>query len=275
MVTAQPAAPSAPEELHRTLLVRPPSPALADGELTHLERVPVDADLAARQWARYVDVFRGLGWAVRELPAADAHPDGVFVEDAVVVFDGSAGGAAGGLVVLTRPGALSRRGEIDSMRPVAEAAGREVAEIAEPGTLEGGDILKVGRTVYVGRTERTNAEGAAQLRALLEPRGWRVVEVPVTRALHLKSAVTALPDGTVIGYEPLVDDPGAFESFLAVPEAEGTAVVVLDPTTVLLSESAPATAQLLRGRGLTVLTTPVTEFEKLEGCVTCLSVRVR
>ncbi len=265
MVTTEPA--------HRTLLVRPPSPALADGELTHLERVPVDAALAAAQWARYVDVFRDLGWAVRELPAADAHPDGVFVEDTVVVFDGPGGGP--GLVVLTRPGALSRRGEIESMRPVAGATGREVAEIAAPGTLEGGDILKVGSTVYVGRTARTNADGAAQLRALLEPRGWRVVEVPVTRALHLKTAVTALPDGTVIGYGPLVDDPSAFESFLPGPEAEGTAVVVLDPTTVLLSGSAPATAELLRGRGLTVRTTPVTEFEKLEGCVTCLSVRVR
>ncbi|MGW2091261.1 dimethylargininase [Promicromonospora sukumoe] len=273
MVISQPGA----QPAHRTLLVRPPSPALADGELTHLERVPVDPALAARQWSRYVDVFRDLGWAVRELPAADAHPDGVFVEDAVVVFDGP-GGAAGeddGLVVLTRPGALSRRGEIESMRPEAVATGREVAEIAAPGTLEGGDILKVGGTVYVGRTARTNAEGAAQLRALLEPRGWRVVEVPVTRALHLKSAVTALPDGTVIGYPPLVDDPSVFESFLPVPEAEGTAVVVLDPATVLLSESAPATAELLRGRGLTVHTTPVTEFEKLEGCVTCLSVRVR
>ncbi|MFE7506193.1 dimethylargininase [Promicromonospora sp. NPDC057488] len=266
MVTTEPA--------HRTLLVRPPSPALADGELTHLERVPVDAALAAAQWARYVDVFRDLGWAVRELPAADEHPDGVFVEDAVVVFD-APGSDARGLAVLTRPGALSRRGEIESMRPVAAATGREVAEIAEPGTLEGGDILKVGRTVYVGRTLRTNAEGAAQLRALLEPRGWSVVEVPVTKALHLKTAVTALPDGTVIGYPPLVDDPSVFPSFLPVPEAEGTAVVVLDQDTVLLSEGAPGTAALLRERGLTVRTTPVSEFEKLEGCVTCLSVRVR
>ncbi|WP_036959688.1 dimethylargininase [Promicromonospora kroppenstedtii] len=259
MITTEPA--------HRTLLVRPPSPALADGELTHLERVPVDAALAAAQWARYVDVFRDLGWAVRELPAADQHPDGVFVEDTVVVFDD--------LAVLTRPGALSRRGEIESMRPVAAATGREVAEITEPGTLEGGDILKVGRTVYVGRTLRTDADGAAQLRALLEPRGWTVVEVPVTKALHLKTAVTALPDGTVIGYPPLVDDPSVFETFLAVPEAEGTAVVVLDRDTVLLSEGAPGTAALLRERGLTVRTTPVSEFEKLEGCVTCLSVRVR
>ncbi|WP_020015263.1 dimethylargininase [Promicromonospora sukumoe] len=259
MVTTEPA--------HRTLLVRPPSPALAGGELTHLERVPVDAALAAAQWARYVDVFRDQGWAVRELPAADQHPDGVFVEDTVVVFDD--------LMVLTRPGALSRRGEVESMRPMAGATGREVAEITEPGTLEGGDILKVGRTVYVGRTLRTNEDGAAQLRALLEPRAWTVVEVPVTKALHLKSAVTALPDGTVIGYPPLVDDPAVFESFLPVPEAEGTAVVVLDQDTVLLSEGAPGTAELLRGRGLTVRTTPVSEFEKLEGCVTCLSVRVR
>jgi dimethylargininase len=240
---------------------------LADGELTHLERVPVDADLAAQQWQRYVEVFRGYGWDVRAVPAAEAYPDGVFVEDAVVVFDG--------LAVLTRPGALTRRGEVESVRPVVEGAVHELAEIMEPGTLEGGDVLKVGRTVYVGRTARTNAEGAAQLRALLEPRGWRVVEVPMARALHLKSAVTALPDGTVIGYEPFVEDTGVFDAFLPVPEAEGSAVVVLDRTTVLMSAAAPGTADLLRGRGLTVLTTPVTEFEKLEGCVTCLSVRVR
>lgn len=251
----------------RTLLVRPPSARLADGELTHLERVPVDADLAAAQWQRYVEVFRGYGWDVRAVPAAEAHPDGVFVEDAVVVFDD--------LAVLTRPGALTRRDEVASVRPAVEAVVTELAQITEPGTLEGGDVLKVGRTAYVGRTARTNAEGAAQLRALLEPRGWRVVEVPVTRALHLKSAVTALPDGTVIGYAPLVEDPGVFDTFVPVPEVEGSAVVVLDESTVLMSAAAPATTELLRGRGLTVLTTPVTEFEKLEGCVTCLSVRVR
>ena len=265
--TEQTTAEPATGRARRTLLVRPPSVRLADGELTHLERVPVDADLAAEQWQRYVEVFRGYGWDVRAVPAAEAHPDGVFVEDAVVVFDD--------LAVLTRPGALSRRGEVESVRPAVEAVVRELAQITEPGTLEGGDVLKVGRTVYVGRTARTNADGAAQLRALLEPRGWRVVEVPMTRALHLKSAVTALPDGTVIGYVPFVEDTGLFDAFLPVPEAEGSAVVVLDETTVLMSAAAPATTELLRGRGLTVLTTPVTEFEKLEGCVTCLSVRLR
>jgi len=93
--------------------------------------------------------------------------------------------------------------------------------------------------------------------------------------LHLKSGVTALPDGTVIGYLPLVDDPAVFPAFLAVPEPEGVAVVVLDRDSVLMSASAPRTADLLRERGLEVVTTPLTEFEKLEGCVTCLSVRLR
>jgi len=250
------------------LFVRPPSPRLADGELTHIERAPVDADLAAQQWSAYVDAYRRRGWDVLEVPSADEHPDGVFVEDAVVVFDD--------LAVLTRPGALSRRGEVDSMRnAVEQALGLAVAAIDEPGTLEGGDVLKVGRTAYVGASSRTNAEGIDQLRLLLGPRGWNVVEVPVTKVLHLKSGITALPDGTIIGFEPLVDDPQLFERFLGVPEAHGTAVVVLDANTVLMSADAPRTAALLREKGLEVVTTPVSEFEKLEGCVTCLSVRVR
>ena len=147
--------------------------------------------------------------------------------------------------------------------------------ITEPGTLDGGDVLKVGRTVYVGASSRTNAGGIGQLRHLLEPRSWTVVEIPVTKVLHLKSAVTALPDGTIVGYEPLVDDTSLFPSVLSVPEATGCAVVVLDPTTVVMSADAPRTSLLLQERGLTVVTTPVTEFEKLEGCVTCLSVRLR
>jgi dimethylargininase len=249
------------------LVVRPPSPRLADGELTHLDRVAVDAALAQAQWRAYVDVFRARGWEIVEAPSADEHPDGVFVEDALLMFDD--------LAVLARAGAASRRGEIDSVRAVAASVAREVVEIAEPGTLDGGDVLKVGRTVYVGRSDRTDDDGIAQLRAVLEPRGWQVAVVSVRSVLHLKSAVTALPDGTVIGYPPLVDAPGAFEHFLPVPEAHGNAVVVLDDETVLLSADAPLTAALLRERGWHVVTTPVSEFEKLEGCVTCLSVRVR
>ena len=132
-----------------------------------------------------------------------------------------------------------------------------------------------GTTVYVGLGSRTNEDGIRQLAAIIEPLGYRIVAVPVTRALHLKSSVTALPDGTVIGYPPLVDDPGVFPDFLAVPEPHGTAVVVLDDDTVLMSASAPKTARLLAERGLEVVIVPITEFEKLEGCVTCLSVRLR
>ncbi|MBW9109784.1 N(G),N(G)-dimethylarginine dimethylaminohydrolase [Microbacterium trichothecenolyticum] len=249
------------------LLVRRPSPRLAEGELTHIERVPVDAELAQHQWDSYVDVFRRRGWEVVEVDPADEHADGVFIEDAVVMF--------GDLAVLTSPGAESRRGEIASARSALEGAGIPYRAIELPGTLDGGDVLKIGRTVYVGRTLRTNDEGIAQLRDLLSPRGWSVVAVPVSKVLHLKSGVTALPDGTVVGFEPLVDDPGAYPDFLAVPEEHGTAVVVLDDATVLMSADAPETAELYRSRGLEVITTPITEFEKLEGCVTCLSVRVR
>lgn len=249
------------------LLVRRPSPRLAEGELTHIERLPVDAGLALQQWESYVEVFRRRGWEVVEIDPADAHADGVFVEDTVVMF--------GDVAVLTRPGADSRRGEIDSTRAALEASGIPFLSIEDPGTLDGGDVLKVGRTVYVGSTLRTNEAGIAQLRGFLEPRGWTVVAVPVSKVLHLKSGVTALPDGTVVGFEPLVDDTGVYPEFLAVPEEHGTAVVVLDADTVLMSADAPETADLYRSRGLEVLTTPITEFEKLEGCVTCLSVRVR
>ncbi|TDN92485.1 dimethylargininase [Microbacterium sp. BK668] len=249
------------------LLVRRPSPHLAGGELTHLDRVPVDPALAQRQWERYVDVFRDRGWEIVEVDAADEHPDGVFVEDAVVVFDD--------LAVLCRAGAESRRGEKESVRAAIATTGLEMAEITAPATLDGGDVLKIGRTVYIGASSRTDAEGIEQLRALLEPRGWTVEAVPVSRVLHLKSGVTALPDGTVIGFEPLVDDPSVFPTFAGVPEAHGTAVVVLDEHTVLMSADAPDTAALHRARGLEVVTTDVSEFEKLEGCVTCLSVRLR
>jgi len=204
------------------ILVRRPSPLLADGELTHLERVPVDADLALAQWREYVEVFRARGWDVTEVAAADEHPDGVFLEDAVVVF--------GDLALLTSPGAESRRGEVDSVAPVVAATGLEVVRLEPPAHLDGGDVLKVGRTVYVGRGSRTNDAGVEALRRLLAPRGWDVVAVPVSKVLHLKSGVTALPDGTVLGYPPLVDDPGVFPEFQAVPEPEGVAVVVLGPS---------------------------------------------
>jgi len=249
------------------ILVRRPSPQLAAGELTHLDRVRVDADLALAQWQGYVDAFRTRGWGVTEIEPADEHPDGVFVEDAVVAF--------GELAVLAFPGADSRRGELATVAPVIDGLGLEVHRIEPPGTLDGGDVLKVGRTAYVGRSTRTDDAGIAQLRAIVAPAGWTVVTVPVTRVLHLKSAVTALPGGPIVGRSANVDDPAAFGEFLEVPEEHGTAVVDLGGGAVLMSSGAPRTAELFGARGLEVVTVPITEFEKLEGCVTCLSVRLR
>jgi dimethylargininase len=139
-------------------------------------------------------------------------------------------------------------------------------------------VLKIGSTVYVGRSGRTNDSGIAQLAEALEREGAQVRAVPVTKVLHLKSAVTALPDGTVIGYPPLVDDPGAFERFLPVPEEAGAQVVLLDDDgehRLLMASSAPRSAELFAERGYRPVPVDVGEFEKLEGCVTCLSVRLR
>ncbi|TFD29457.1 dimethylargininase [Cryobacterium cryoconiti] len=251
----------------RRALVRRPARNLAEGQLTHITRSPIDPDLADEQWRGYVAALTNEGWETIEVEPALDLPDSVFVEDAVILF--------GDLAVVASPGALSRRDETPAAEAAVRALGLTVHRIELPGTLDGGDVLKVGRTVYVGQSRRTNAEGIRQLRALLEARGHTVVAVPITKVLHLKTAVTALPDGTVIGYRPLIDDPSLFPRFLPVPEPEGTAVVVLDAATLLMSSAAPRSAALFAGLGYRVIAVDISEFEKLEGCVTCLSVRVR
>jgi dimethylargininase len=248
-------------------LVRPPGPILADGLLTHIDRTPIDVELAAAQWRAYVDALHENGWTTAEVDPADECADAVFIEDAMVVFDR--------LCVITRPGAVSRQPEVVGAESAAAAAGLEIHRIVEPGTLDGGDVLKVDRTVYVGVGGRTNAAAVAQLAFLLAPHDWDVRPVPVHRVLHLKSAVTALPDGTVVGYPELVDDPSAFEPFLAVPEPAGAHVVLLGDDRLLMSADAPETAALYRSMGYGVVEVDISEFEKLEGCVTCLSVRIR
>ncbi|MDJ0344294.1 N(G),N(G)-dimethylarginine dimethylaminohydrolase [Streptomyces sp. H10-C2] len=248
-------------------LVRRPSPRLAEGLVTHIGRSPVDAGLALRQWERYVGVLAEHGWETVEVAPADDCPDGVFIEDAMVVFRNVA--------LISRPGAPSRRPETDGAEQAAVALGCSVNRIREPGTLDGGDVLKVGDTLYVGRGGRTNAEGVRQLRAVFEPLGARVVAVPVAKVLHLKSAVTALPDGTVIGYPPLVDDPAVFTHFRPVPEESGSHVVLLGGDELLMAAGAPRSAELLSGLGYRPVMVDISEFEKLEGCVTCLSVRLR
>jgi dimethylargininase len=251
----------------RYVLVRRPAESLADGIVTHVERSTVDLDLAEEQWEAYLAALTGAGWEPVEVAVADELPDSVFIEDAVVMF--------GALAVIGSPGAESRVGELDAVEASVRSLGLETVRIERPGTLDGGDVLKIDTTVYVGRGGRTNSDGIRQLRKILAPRGYSVVAVPVTKALHLKSTVTALPDGTVIGYRPLVDDPFVYDRFLEVPEPSGAHVVVLADDTVLVAASAPESARLIEGLGYRVISVDISEFEKLEGCVTCLSVRVR
>lgn len=257
-VVGVPAAPQA--------LIRRPSPSLADGLVTHIERVPIDVDLAAEQWQGYVDALTGNGWRTHEVPAAPDCPDSVFVEDTVVMYEGTA--------VICRPGARSRKPETTGTAETLGALGYPVRSMTS-GTLDGGDVLKIGSLVYVGRGGRTDAAGVAEFRSLVEPLGARVIAVPLTKVLHLKSAVTALPDGTVIGYPPLVDDPSFFPHFRPMPEEPGSHIVDLGQGRLLIATSAPRSADLLADLGYTPVPVQLTEFEKMEGCVTCLSVRLR
>jgi dimethylargininase len=248
-------------------LVRRPSSRLSEGIVDHIERVPVDHALAVDQWGHYVALLQRYDWETVEVAPADDCPDSVFVEDTLVVYKNAA--------LICRPGAASRRPEITQAQRTIERLGYSIDRIQEPGTLEGGDVLKVGDLIYVGRSARTNGDGVAQLRRIFEPLGAAVVEVPVSKVLHLKSAATALPNGSVIGYLPALDSASIFPNVLPTPEASGAHVVLLGGNRLLIAASAPRTAELLAGLGYEPIIVDISEYEKLEGCVTCLSVRLR
>jgi dimethylargininase len=243
-------------------LVRVPSPRLAEGIVTHVERTPVDVIRARRQHDAYVQALAEVGWRPVRVPAADDCPDSVFVEDTVVVRDGRA--------VLTRPGAPERRPELAAVEATVRELGLDVARIEAPGTLDGGDVLQTDHGVYVGLGGRTNADGIAQLAALL---GRPCVPVPLRGVLHLKSAVTALPDGTVLAIAETVDT-SVFPRVVEVSEPSGAHVVPLGGNAVLIAASAPRTAEAIRDMGYTPVVVDISEFERLEGCVTCLNVLV-
>jgi dimethylargininase len=235
--------------------------------VTHIERVPVDVDVATKQWRGYVDALDDHGWEIIEVAPADDCPDAVFIEDTVAMFDD--------LAVITRPGAPVRVPETAAVQAMVAELGYELVHIEPPGTLDGGDVLKVDNVVYVGLGGRTNVAGIDNLAALVEPRGWQVVTVPVTKALHLKSAITALPDGTIVGWPAAVDDATMFDRFLPTPEESGAHVVVLDETRLLIAADCPRSATMYRSLGYELVEVDIGEFQKLEGCVTCLSVRLR
>jgi dimethylargininase len=240
---------------------------LASCELTHLERSPIDVDRAAAQHAQYEAELRRLGCRVEHIDAAHELPDSVFVEDAAVVFDEVA--------VITRPGARSRQAETAA---VGEALSkyRPVERLTAPASLDGGDVLRLGRMIYVGISTRTNVEGARQLGNIASRFGYTLRCARIRGCLHLKSAVTALDDRTVI-CNPEWIDARTFDGYEAcvVDAAEPFAANVLSMGgTVICAAAHERTAAALRARGYDVHAVDVSELAKAEAGVTCCSLIV-
>ena len=245
-------------------LTRPVSASLAQCELTYLTRTPIDIDRARRQHHAYEQALRQLGCRVVGMPEAPDLPDAVFVEDLALVLDE--------VGVLTRPGAASRRPEASA---VEETLGRyrSIRRIEAPGTLEGGDILRLGRRIFVGRSGRSNEEGIQQLQALGAEFGYAVQAVAVHGCLHLKSAVTDIaPDRLLIN--PAWVAPEAFEgwAWTAVAQGEDHAANALRIGDGLIYPGGfPRTLDTLNRLGLQVHGVDVSEIQKAEGAVTCCS----
>jgi dimethylargininase len=246
-------------------VTRAVSPALAECELTHLPRDPINVAEAMAQHAGYEAALRSLGATVVRAPDEPKLPDAVFVEDTALVLDEVA--------VITRPGAPSRRPEIESMAQILSAY-RPLRRIQAPGTLDGGDVLVVGRTIYVGRSSRSNADGIAQLETLLAEWGYEVIPVQVTGCLHLKSAVTQVGDELLL-INPAWVRPECFPSLevVTVAPSEPTGANALRiGSTIIYPTHHPQTADRLDRAGVRVVPVPCTELAKAEGGVTCCSV---
>lgn len=237
---------------------------LARGERSFREREPIDLERAVAQHAAYASLLRSLGLELVELPADPAFPDCCFVEDTAVVLDE--------LALLTRPGAVSRRGEVAAVE-AALAEYRAIETTPPPATLEGGDVMRVGHTLYVGHSARTNDAGIARLAAVAEPLGYRVVPVPVTGCLHLKSAVTALDHERVLVNRAWLDPAPlrGLELVDVAPEEPGAANVLRVAGLVIGHPGFPRTLERVAALGYAVRPLDVSEFLKAEAALTCKS----
>jgi dimethylargininase len=241
------------------------SPKLPECELTHLERIPIDMNKALAEHEHYLQVLKLAGYEVIEYSFNADYPDCVFVEDTAIVVDE--------LAVITNPGAGSRRGETINM---AKALGeyRTLAYISGSATLDGGDVLQVGRKFFVGITTRTNRAGFESLKVILEPYDYQVYPIEVTGSLHLKSAVTALDSRTVIAAVNWVDTSQieAHCQLIAVAEGEEPAANVLWlGETIYMADGYPRTKAIIKEAGYAVETINIHELQKAESGLTCSS----
>jgi dimethylargininase len=233
-------------------------------ELTHVERTAIDVARAREQHAAYESAVAALGCEIRRIPADDRYPDAVFIEDTAIVLDEVA--------VMTRPGAESRRGELDAVAAILGEY-RMLAHIEAPGTIDGGDVLQLDDVLYVGRTLRTNDVGIAQLRELIAAYGYRVIGVEVDGCLHLKSAVTRVGADALL-INPRWVSPSIFDGWriINVDDAEPAAANALRiGNTVIYPQELTRTRRKLEAEGLDVIAVPAGELAKAEGGVTCCS----
>lgn len=226
----------------------------------------IDVARARAQHEAYRAALEEAGFGTDVLPPDEAHPDSPFVEDVAVLLSGTA--------LLTRPGAPSRRGEVAAV--AAALAGRfPTVQVRAPATLDGGDVLELAGTVFVGRSSRTNEAGIEAVRSAAARAGLGVVPVPVAGVLHLKSAVVRIGEGAVLGRSDAVDPaPFAGLSWVEIPAAERGRASALDlrDGTVLVPESCPATAAAVARAGAQPRAVSVGEFTKADGGLTCLSI---
>lgn len=246
-------------------LTREVSSSLADCQLTFRQRESINVGLARIQHARYEEALALAGCRIRRLKPLPDQPDAVFVEDTAIVLHEAA--------VIARPGAVSRRLETPSVANVLESY-RPVRFIDPPATLEGGDVLRMGRTLFVGLSSRTNEDGARQLAQILIPHGYVVRTLTVSKCLHLKSAVTAVDENTVL-LNPDWIDPAVFDGLnvIEVDPDEPQAANVLGIGDVLIYPAElPGTQLRLKAHGCRLLPVEMSELSKAEGTVTCGSI---
>jgi dimethylargininase len=245
-------------------LTRPVPDSIESCELTHVERSPIDVARARGQHAAYEQALAGLGCEVVAVPTANDLPDSVFIEDTAIVLDR--------LAVITRPGAASRRPETAAVASTLGAF-RQLQFLAGPATLDGGDVLLLGRTLYVGLGSRTNAAGARQLSELVAPHGYEVRPVQVDDCLHLKSAITEVAPGFVIVNPAWVDGRmfGDRKIIEVDPSEPGAANVVRVGEAVLCGASFPRTRTRIEAAGIATHVVDMSELAKAEGALTCCS----
>jgi dimethylargininase len=253
-------------------ITREVSPAMQNCELTHLTRQPIDIELARLQHAAYEAALAALGCQVQRLPAEPDLPDSVFVEDAAVIFPEVA--------IITRPGAASRRPETASVARALQPF-RRPCWIEAPGTVDGGDVLCVGKKVYVGLSSRSNAAAIAQMQAFLSPFGYTVQGVDVHGFLHLKSAVTQVAEDTLL-INPAWVGTTVFGDyhFVEVDPLEPYAANALwIGAGVIYPANFPRTQQriekVLAKKDMQLCEVDVSELQKAEGAVTCCSLVIR